>query len=112
MRIAALQNVPGLVAAALVGPDGLALDRLGDGGDILAAELAAMRAALERSARRLGSGEITRLAYTTERVEVFAVMKDQFTLGVAMARGQDQRLAQQTIAQIIRDLQLPQPEQA
>ncbi len=104
MRIDALRSLPGVIAAALVGPDGLALDSHGEGGDVLAAELASLRATLDRTGRRLGAGEVTRIAFTSERVEVVAVTSGQFLLGAAMLRGSDTRATQQALARIALDL--------
>lgn len=104
MRIDALKGIPGVVAAALVGPDGLPLESNGDGGDALAAELSSLRASLDRTGRRLGAGEVTRIAFTSERVEVVAVASGDFVLGAALARGSDTRSAQQTLARLAVEL--------
>ncbi|UBV41702.1 roadblock/LC7 domain-containing protein [Deinococcus taeanensis] len=105
-----LRTLPGVIAAAVVGPDGLALESHGDGGDGMAAELAALRTQLDRTGRRLGAGEVTRIAFTSERVEVVAVTTGDFILGAAMTRGTDTRTAQQTLARVALDLNLPRPE--
>ncbi|MFC3835097.1 roadblock/LC7 domain-containing protein [uncultured Deinococcus sp.] len=108
MIIDALQGLSGVVAAALVGPDGLPIESQGEGGDALAAELAALRATFDRVGRRLGAGDVTRLTMTSERVEVVAVTSGQHVIGVALARGQDTRSAQQALARVALDL-LPLP---
>ncbi|MBZ9753081.1 roadblock/LC7 domain-containing protein [Deinococcus sp. HMF7620] len=108
-----LRTLPGVVAAALVGPDGLTIEGHGDGGDALAAELSALRVGMDRTCRRLGAGEVTRIAFTSERIEVVAVTIADFILGAAMTRGTDTRNAQQTLARIVLDLpNLPRPEGA
>ncbi|MDV6375146.1 roadblock/LC7 domain-containing protein [Deinococcus arenicola] len=104
MKLAALNDVPGVVASALVGPDGLPIESYGDGGGALAAELAALRGSLDRMERRLGSGEITRLTVTSERIEIVALAAGKFTLGVALVRGHDTRSAQQTLAKLAQDV--------
>ena len=110
-RFDALRPLPGVVAAALVGPDGLPIELLGEGGDALAAELAALRVSLDRVCRRLGAGEVTRLAFTSERVEVVAVTSSDFILGAAQTRGTDTRAAQQLLARLALELtDLPRPE--
>lgn len=113
MRIDPLRTIPGVVASALVGPDGLPIESYGDGGDALAAELTSLRTSLDRTGRRLGAGEVTRIAFTSERVEVVAVASGNFVLGAALARGSDTRTAQQTMARLALDLNhLPRVEQA
>lgn len=113
MRIDPIKQVPGVIASALVGPDGLPLESYGDGGDALAAELTSLRTSLDRTGRRLGAGEVTRIAFTSERVEVVAVASGQFVLGAALARGSDTRTAQQTLAKLALELSgLPRAEGA
>ena len=110
-RLDPLRGVPGVVASALVGPDGLPIELLGEGGDALAAELASLRMGLDRTARRLGAGNVTRVAFTSERIEVVAVTSGEFILGVAQTRGTDTRAAQQLLARLALDLgSLPRPE--
>lgn len=104
MRLDPLRTVPGVVAAALVGNDGLPLEAIGEGGEFLAAELTSLRVGLDRTGRRLGAGSITRLAFTSERVEVVAVTSGDFVLGAALTRGHDTRLAQQLLARLALDL--------
>ncbi|MEW6421608.1 MAG: roadblock/LC7 domain-containing protein [Deinococcota bacterium] len=104
MRLDPLRTVPGVVAAALVGTDGLPLEAIGEGGEALAAELTSLRVGLDRTGRRLGAGNITRVAFTSERVEVVAVTSGDFVLGVALTRGHDTRLAQQLLARLALDL--------
>lgn len=113
MKLDLITNITGVIAAALVGPDGLAIEFSGDGGEILAAEVSALKENLERTSRRLGAGEVTRISFTSERVEVVAVASNQFILCAAMARGLDTRLAQQTLAKLALELSyLPHPEPA
>jgi predicted regulator of Ras-like GTPase activity (Roadblock/LC7/MglB family) len=102
--IDALQGLPGVVAAALVGPDGLPIEAQGEGGDALAAELASLRVTFDRVGRRLGAGDVTRLSMTSERIEVVAVSSANHVIGVALARGQDTRSAQQTLARLALEL--------
>ncbi|GAA5511721.1 hypothetical protein Dcar01_00434 [Deinococcus carri] len=113
MRLDSLRGVPGVMACALVSPDGLPIELLGEGGEALAAELASLRVGLDRLSRRLGAGYVTRLAFTSERVEVVAVTSGDFTLGVAVTRGHDTRLAQQLLARLALELtDLPRAEPA
>lgn len=100
----ALQGLPGVVALALVGTDGLPVESQGEGGDALAAELASLRASLDRVGRRLGAGEVTRLTFTSERVEVVAVASGAYLLGAALSRGHDTRAAQQALARLALEL--------
>ena len=51
MRLDTLRSLPGVRACALVGEDGLPLEMQGELGDVLAAELAALRASSERVER-------------------------------------------------------------
>lgn len=113
MRLDSLRAMPGVVAGALLGPDGLPLEVIGEGGDALAAELASLRVSLDRTGRRLGAGNVTRIALTSERVEVVAVTSGDFILGVAQTRGTDTRGAQQALARLAMELTgLPRPESA
>ena len=100
MNLSTLTVIPGVRGAALVGRDGLALEAHGRQGEHLAAELAALRETLERFARRLETGNITRLAFTSEQYEVVAVAAGNFLAGVAITRGSDTRAAQQELARI------------
>lgn len=100
MRLDTLSGLPGVRACALVGEDGLPLETQGEQGDALAAELAALRAGSDRVGRRLGLGQVTRLAFTSDLVEVVAVFTGNFAVGVALLRGTDTRVAQQTLARI------------
>lgn len=104
MRLDTLSALPGVRACALVGEDGLPLEMQGELGDALAAELAALRGSSEWVGRRLGLGQVTRLAFTSDLVEVVAVFTDGFVLGAALLRGTDTRNAQQTLARIALDL--------
>lgn len=113
MRLDPLRSLPGVVAGALVSPDGLPVELLGEGGDALAAELVSLRVSLDRLGRRLGAGNVTRLAFTSERVEVVAVTSGDFVLGVALTRGHDTRAAQQLLARLALELTgLPRAETA
>lgn len=106
-----LRALPGVVASALVGPEGLPIESHGEGGDALSAELASLRVALDRTCRRLGAGEVTRIAFTSERVEVVAVASGAFLLAAALSRGSDTRAAQQTLARLALKLaELPRGE--
>lgn len=108
MKLDALRPLPGLVAAALVGRDGLALETAGEGGEALAAELAALREGAGRVSRRLGTGAVSRLALTGEGVEIVALVAGDYVLGAALSRGHDTRPAQQGLAELIQDLTLPE----
>ncbi|MFC5849074.1 roadblock/LC7 domain-containing protein [Deinococcus petrolearius] len=108
MTLDALRTLPGLVAAALVGRDGLALETVGEGGEALAAELAALRADAERVGRRLGGGAVSRLTLTSEGVEIVALNAGDLVLCAALARGVDTRPAAQQLARLIQDLTLPE----
>ena len=107
MRLDTLSSLPGVRACALVGQDGLPLEMQGELGDALAAELAALRASSERVGRRLGLGQVTRLAFTSDLVEVVAVFTGNFAIGAALLRGTDTRTAQQTLARIAVTLASP-----
>ena len=113
MRLDLLRTIPGVVASTLVGPDGLPIEVVGEAGEALAAELASFRTGLERMGRRLGTGTVTRVAFTSERVEVVAVTLGEFTLGAALLRGHDTRAAQQALARLAVEISdLPQLESA
>ncbi|SEJ16916.1 Roadblock/LC7 domain-containing protein [Deinococcus reticulitermitis] len=110
MRLDALRAQPGLLAAVLVGPDGLPLEMIGEG-ELLAAELAALRAWTERVGEPLGAGRVTRLALTTEQIEVVALASGPYLLGAALTRGLDTRPVQQALAQLaLEAAELPEPE--
>lgn len=104
MKLDALTSLPGMVASALVGPDGLPIESYGDGGEVLAAELASLRTSLDRTGRRLGSGEVTRLTFTSDRIEVVALAVGDFMMGVALVRSSDTRGAQQALAKLALDI--------
>lgn len=108
MKLDVLHTLPGLVTAALVGRDGLALETVGEGGEALAAELAALRDSAERVGRRLGGGAVSRFALTGEQIEILALTAGDYVLGAALARGVDTRPAQQQLAQLIQELTLPE----
>lgn len=113
MKLDLLRNVPGVVAGTLVGYDGLPIEIVGEGGEALAAELASLRIGVDRLGRRLGTGNVTRVAFTSERVEVVAITLGDFTLGAAVLRGHDTRAAQQAIARLAGEITgLPQQESA
>ena len=99
MRLDALRSHPGLIAAILVGPDGLALDMTGQG-DLLAAEVAELRHWSERTSRHLGGGRVTRMTFTAEKLEVVALASGDYLLAAAVARGLDTRPVQQALAQL------------
>ncbi|WP_027482679.1 roadblock/LC7 domain-containing protein [Deinococcus pimensis] len=105
MKLRGLLAAPGVRAAALVGRDGLALEAYGEEGERLAAELAALRADFERVSRRLGGGQLTRLAFTAELFEVVAVNVGEYVAAVAVTRGADTRPAQQELARVAAELQ-------
>lgn len=100
MKLDPLRSVPGLVAAALVGEDGLPIEFIGEGGEALAAELAALRTGITRVSERMGAGRVTRLSFTSERMEVVALASGDYVLGTAIMRGNDTRPAQQAIARL------------
>lgn len=100
MKLDPLKAVPGLVAGVLVGDDGLPLETVGDGGEALAAELASLRATVMRVSRRLGAGRVTRIAFTSERMEIVAMASGDYVLGAAIMRGHDTRPAQQALARL------------
>lgn len=104
MKIDVLRDLPGVIASALVGPDGLPVEASGDGGDVLAAELTALRTVLDRLGRRLGAGEVSRIALTSERVEVVAITSGDYVAGAALSRSSDTRSAQQALAKLVLDL--------
>lgn len=89
-----------MVAAVLVGEDGLPIESLGEGGEALAAELASLRTTLIRISERMGAGRVTRVAFTSERMEIVAIASGDYLLGTAIQRGNDTRPAQQAIAKL------------
>ncbi|GHG05815.1 hypothetical protein GCM10017783_18040 [Deinococcus piscis] len=108
-RLDSLRELPGVSAAALLGTDGLPLAAVGEGAELLAAELASLRGSLDRLGRRLGVGEVSRLALTTPTLEVVALAQGEYTLGAALARGVDTSAARQHLAALMEDVlkQLP-----
>ncbi len=104
MKLRSLLAVPNLHSAALVGPDGLALEAHGEQGEQLAAEIASLRLGLDRTSRRLGGGVVTRLAFTTESLEVVAVAAGPYTAAFASPRGTDTRAAQMELARLATEL--------
>lgn len=110
MKLDALRQQPGIVAGVLVGPDGLPLEMIGDG-DVLAAELAELRHWINRTGTNLQAGRVTRIAFTTEKLEVVALATGKFVLGAAVTRGIDTRLTQQALAKLALDaFDLPDAE--
>jgi predicted regulator of Ras-like GTPase activity (Roadblock/LC7/MglB family) len=104
VKLRGLLAAPDVRAAALVGRDGLALEAYGEEGELLAAELAALRADFDRVSRRLGGGTLTRLAFTTELFEVVAVSVGEYVAAVSVNRGGDTRPAQQELARVAVEL--------
>lgn len=100
MKLDPLKNVPGLVAGVLVAEDGLPIEAVGDGGEALAAELASLRATISRISSRMGAGRVTRVAFTSERMEIVAIASGDYILGAAVMRGNDTRPAQQALARL------------
>jgi len=107
VRLAELSTLPGVLACALVGEDGLALEMSGELGEVLAAELAALRSGGERAGRRLSAGQITRLAFTSDTLEVVALFSGARAVGAALPRGSDTRAAQQALARVAAELGAP-----
>jgi predicted regulator of Ras-like GTPase activity (Roadblock/LC7/MglB family) len=107
MRLDTLSVLAGVRACALVGEDGLPLELNGELGDSLAAELASLRSSADRTGRRLGVGQVTRMTFTSDLVEVVAVFAGEFTVGAALLRGSDTRMAQQVLARIAVGLATP-----
>lgn len=111
MKLDSLRTVPGLVAATLVGDDGLPLEAIGEGNEALAAEIASLRHAVTRISERMGAGRVTRLTFTSERMEIVALSSGDYLLGAAIQRGNDTRPAQQALAKLALDiLDLPAGE--
>ncbi len=100
MKLDPLKTVPGLVAGVLVGEDGLPLEAVGEGGEALAAELASLRGTVARISTRMGAGRVTRIAFTSERMEIVAIASGDYVLGAAVVRGNDTRPAQQALARL------------
>ena len=105
MKLAALMTMPGAQAAVMVGQDGLPLEAHGSEAERLAAEMAALREAMDRITRRLDSGAVSRVSFTSEKFEVVAVALPNVTLATLLTRGVDTRAAQQELARIALDLQ-------
>lgn len=113
MKLDSLRNIPGMIASVLVSSDGLPIESVGGGSEALAAELASIRGGIERISRRLGAGRVTRIAFTSERMEVVAIASGHYILGAALARGTDTRLAQQALARLALEIvELPILEEA
>lgn len=111
MNLDLLRSVPGLVAGSLVGHDGLTISSVGDGADALSAELTSLRGCISRISERMGAGRVTRLAFTTERMEIIAMVSGDYVLGAAIMRGNDTRLVQQVLARLALDIvHLPEGE--
>ncbi|MCY1702097.1 roadblock/LC7 domain-containing protein [Deinococcus sp. SL84] len=108
-RLDGLRELPGVSAAALVGRDGLPLAALGEGADLLAAELTALRGSLDRLGRRLGVDEVSRLALTTPTLEVVALAQGDYVLGAALVRGIDTSAARQRLAALMDEVQRSLP---
>lgn len=88
------------MAAVLVGEDGLTIECIGEGSEALAAELASLRTSIARVSDRMGAGRVTRLAFTSERMEIVAMASGDYVLGSAIQRGIDTRPAQQALARL------------
>lgn len=101
---AALRETQGLSLAVLTGPDGLPLATLGEGAELLAAELVGLRTAFERTERRLGVGEVSRAAFTTSNLEIVTLCRGDYTLGAALMRGSDTASTQQRLAEIFEEV--------
>lgn len=111
MKLDSLRTVPGLVTAVLVGHDGLPLEAIGEGNEALAAEMASLSQTVNRISERMGAGHVTRLAFTSERMEIVALSTGDYLLGAAIQRGNDTRPAQQALAKLALDiLDLPAGE--
>lgn len=100
MKLDSLRQVPGIVAGVLVGEDGLPIEAIGEGGEALAAELASLRSSITRVSDRMGAGRVTRLAFTSERMEIVAISSGDYIVGTAIQRGNDTRPAQQALARL------------
>lgn len=104
MKLRSLLAVPSVRSAALVGRDGLALEAHGPESEALAAEIASLRAATDRVSRRLGGGQLTRLAFTTETLEVVMIAVGEYGAAMTVARGTDTRPAQMELARLAQEL--------
>lgn len=102
MRLDELRQQPGVIAAVVVGPDGLPLEMIGEA-EGLAAELAELRHWINRVGRRMQAGHVTRIAFTTEKLEIVALATGDYVLGAATTRGLDNRPMQQTLAKLALD---------
>lgn len=100
-------DLPGVEGAVLSSTDGLSLESYGHYTELLAAELSALRAVFERAARPGGVGGVSRLAITTDSMEIVAVTAGQYLAAVALTRGVDTRAAQQALARMALSLALP-----
>lgn len=100
MKLDQLRSVQGMVASVLVGYDGLPIEMIGEGGEALAAEITSLRSWLDRTSSRMGAGRVTRIAFTTERMEIVALASGDYILAAAITRGHDTRGAQQILARL------------
>ncbi|WP_161882441.1 roadblock/LC7 domain-containing protein [Deinococcus alpinitundrae] len=100
-------DLPGVEGAVLSSADGLNLESYGHYTELLAAELAALRATFERAARQSGLGQMSRVSITAETLEIVAVTAGPYLAAAALTRGIDTRAAQQALARLALNLSLP-----
>lgn len=94
-----LDATPGALAASLSGLDGISVEveMEGDSLDLhqLAAELATLTNVANRTMGALGSGQVVKYSFTTERFQVFVdTIGSQYLLSLVAERATDGRRAQ------------------
>lgn len=107
-----LEGLPQVVAAILVGDDGLAVESIGDGSipaEALAAETATLGRVASEVGARLGGGRLFRYSITTDQFELITIRAGtNHSLAVAARRGADLRNIQVEMAklalQLVQDL--------
>lgn len=110
--LGSLERLQHVLAASLVGDDGLEVESIGDGSvsnEALAAEVATLGRVAGEAGARLGGGRLFRLSITTDRFELIAIRAGtSHSLAVAAQRGADLRTIQVEMArlalQLVQDL--------
>ena len=99
-----LTKLPQVLAAVLVGDDGLEIESAGSGQistTILAAETAGLVRATTNAGTSLGGGRLFRFSLTTDQFELITVRAGtQYSLSVAAQRGADLRQIQVEMARL------------
>ncbi len=97
-----LAQIPIVERAVVASADGLVIEAAGHRGpdpEFLAAEMAALRRALEGLERRLG-GSARRLVVTLDERELLAVCEDEICVGAVIRRGPERRQVGQELTRL------------